>query len=349
MPDGVDTVILTHAWPFLGHAATLTLTPLSGGTNNTLYHVAGADPNASAYVLRLAAPHQDETHTRLEAATLAELARRALPFAVPAPMLTVDGVSWAALPTANGPARATLTRLIAGAPPDRANLAQAEAAGAAIGTLDATLAQITLPAETEQSAHTWRSAGRLDQINPLVPDPPAAFAALPIAPEQIVRLQAGYATVMERLPALYATLPQQLVHEDTDPGNLLMDGERVTGILDFEFLSHDIRATDLLVALVWWPDHVRWASEEWAVIAALARGYARALRLREPEIAALPTLYQMRGYTSLIHRLGRARQGLSPMSHVVVRAEAALAWMDWLDANSGRLVEVVAEAMTSSG
>jgi homoserine kinase type II len=349
MPDNIDLSALVGAWPFLGPAAGLTLIPLSGGTNNTLYRVTCADPNSGASVLRLAAPRQDETHAQLEAATLTDLAQGGLPFAVPAPLPTVDGALWAMLPTGDAPARATLTQLIMGAPPDRANLTQAAAAGEAIGTLDTALSQIMLPAEMAQSAQTWRSAGRLDQINLLVPDPSAAFATLPIAPEQIVRLQAGYAIVMERLPALYTTLPQQLVHEDTDPGNLLMDGERVTGILDFEFLSHDIRASDLLVALVWWPNHVRWSGAEWMLIAALARGYARALRLTEAEVAALPTLYQMRGYTSLIHRLGRARQGLSSMAHVVARAEAALDWMDWLAVNDGQLVSVVAEAMAGGG
>jgi hypothetical protein len=53
----------------------------------------------------------------------------------------------------------------------------------------------------------------------------------------------------------------------------------------------------------------------------------------------------MRGYTSLIHRFGRALQGLSPMAHVVARAEAALAWQDWLRAHGERLVETVAAAM----
>lgn len=43
-------------------------------------------------------------------------------------------------------------------------------------------------------------------------------------------------------------------------------------------------------------------------------------------IPALYVLYVMRGYTALIHRLGRALQGLSPMTHVIARAEAALAW-----------------------
>ena len=66
---------------------------------------------------------------------------------------------------------------------------------------------------------------------------------------------------------------------------------------------------DLTVALVWWPVGMLESGAEWPVITALARGYARSLRLTMPEIAAIPTLHTMRGYTSLTHPLGRARLG----------------------------------------
>ena len=55
------------------------------------------------------------------------------------------------------------------------------------------------------------------------------------------RLISGYAWLIERMPDLYATLPQQLAHEDFDPSNVLMEGARVTGVLDFEFCARDLR------------------------------------------------------------------------------------------------------------
>ncbi|HEU0028564.1 MAG TPA: phosphotransferase [Ktedonobacterales bacterium] len=338
-----DPAALGAAWPLLGALGALALAPMRGGTNNTQFHVSGAAPDAPSYVLRLAAPHLDERRARLEHATLASLERQSLPFAVPAPVLAAGGAPWTVIATPGGPALATLTRFIPGLPPDRGNLGQAERAGEAVGALDMALATVDL--SDPEAALSWRSTGALDKISPLVLDPPVAFAALPISEDARGRLRDGYAALMERLPTLYATLPQQLCHEDTDPSNILMQGERVTGVLDFEFLSRDIRAMDLTVALVWWPAGMVESGAEWPVIAALARGYARALRLTAPEIAAIPTLYAMRGYTSLIHRFGRALQGLSTMAHVVARAEAALAWQDWLAAHGERLVETVAAAM----
>ena len=50
---------------------------------------------------------------------------------------------------------------------------------------------------------------------------------------------------MTALPELYRSLLQQIVHRDFDASNVLMEGDRVTGVLDFEFAGSDLRAFDL--------------------------------------------------------------------------------------------------------
>jgi homoserine kinase type II len=149
------------------------------------------------------------------------------------------------------------------------------------------------------------------------------------------------------MPDFYATLPQQLAHEDFDPGNVLMEGTRVTGVLDFEFCARDLRVMDLTVALTWWPVRHYATGAEWSIIAALARGYARHITLADDEIEALPTLFRLRACTSLIHRLGRSRQGLSPQQEALNRAEAAIAREDWVHSNHVRLIDVIHDAMSS--
>ncbi len=177
-PHFPDPVALVAAWPLLGQPDALGLAPMRGGTNNTLYHVTSAAPGVAAHVLRLAASHHDERRARLEYTALVGLERQGLPFAVPTPILTADGEPWATLATAGGAALATLTRFIPGQPPERDNLAQAERAAEAIGALDVALAAVEL--SDAEAAVSWRSLGRLDKMTPLVPDPLAAFAALPI-------------------------------------------------------------------------------------------------------------------------------------------------------------------------
>lgn len=309
---------------------------LANGTNNEMQWV---ETPGGSYVLRVYRNHADLARLRFEHDVLRQLQAASLPFAVPAPIPTEAGASYVRLTTEEGESLATLTALIAGAHPQRDDLQQAEAAGEALGLLDVTLVRIT--PDDPQAAISWRSYGDLEHCHPLVPDLHLAIAELPISHEARSRLLARYEGLIQRIPSVYASLPQQLIHEDCEPSNLLMLGHRVTGVLDFEFCARDVRVMDLTVALSWWPVAQFGSGEEWPILRSLVRGYARHITLTADEIRAIPLLFQLRAYTSLIHRLGRHRQGLSPLEAVVERAEAALEREDWLAANSGRLVEAV--------
>jgi homoserine kinase type II len=319
------------------------LSPMAGGTNNVIMRVQTPD---GEYVLRVYGNHADPLRLRFEREVLTRLESAQLPFAVPAPLPTTAGERFVRFERDDGEVLATLTHLIPGEPPRRDNLEQALAAGEALAALDIALRQLEQLEQADASwGVSWRSDADLAHCHPLVPDPVEGIASLPVADEERRRLVAGYGWVSERMPALYAQLPQQLVHEDADVGNTLMVGKRVSGVLDFEFCSRDVRVMDLAVALIWWPVGRFGSGDEWPIMRALASGYARQIRLESVEIVALPALFSLRAYTSLIHRLGRHRQGLSPMTAVVDRAQAALEREDWLRTNGEQLVELVGEAM----
>lgn len=314
------------------------LTALRKGTNNDVQRV--TTPRGD-FVLRLYhnTAHGITDRLRLEQALVAGLSAAHLPFAVPIPIPTTTGEMSAGITTPQGALLATLTLFLPGEPPDRENLDQAVAAGEALAQLDDALAKLRLP--DPHAAITWRSTGNLTRCHPLVPDPPAAIAALPLPDADRQRLLARYHWLGERIPALYARLPRQVLHEDADPSNLLMQGTRVTGILDFEFSALDVRPMELTVALTWWPVARFGTGAEWPVLAALADGYARHLRLTPPEIEAITTLFEFRAYTSLIHRLGRHLAGLSPIEAVIERANAALERENWLEANGEHLAALL--------
>jgi Ser/Thr protein kinase RdoA (MazF antagonist) len=331
----VDLEVMQRAW---GIARPWRAEPLTHGTNNLVQCV---ETPTGSYVLRIYANTSDEERLDFERSVLTQISKAGLPFALPTPLLTTDGASLLKLAAEQERRLATLTPYIPGQPPDRDNLDQAIAAGGALGQLTLALATLDIPAE----GISWRSSGDLARCHPLVPDPPAAFADLPLSNEKRHRLITGYAWLVERIPDLYATLPQQLAHEDFVPFNVLMEDARVTGVLDFEFCARDLRAMDLTVALTWWPVRRFGTGEEWPVIAAFTRGYARHLTLTDREIEALPLLFRLRGYTSLIHRLGRARQGLSTDEETLDRAEAAINREDWVRSNDVRLIAVIRKAM----
>ncbi|HEV2238428.1 MAG TPA: phosphotransferase [Ktedonobacterales bacterium] len=338
MTEPDDTLAAARAaWPL---PSPWRVTALAGGTNNVVERV---ETPAGRFVLRRYGNHANPARLTFEHGVLASLAAQGLPFAVPLPRATATGATYAILAGADGaPTLATLTPLIPGAPPPRADVALARAAGEALARLDVALAK--LPPPDSGAGLTWRATGDLAHCHPLVPDPLAALAALPLAPEERERLGERYAWLLAHLPALYATLPRQLCHEDFDPSNVLVAAGRVSGVLDFEFCTRDLRVVDLTVPLTWWPVAVFGTGAEWPLIAALAAGYARQVALGVDEIAALPTLFLLRALSSLIHRLGRHRQGLCPLEDALARARAALARCDWLAAHGQRLMETVAGA-----
>lgn len=333
----MDLTSLRQAWPQLGMAQA---EPLAGGTNNLMYRF---DTDEGAYVLRISSGQVTARRLRYEYDILSQLESAHLPFAVPTPIPTAHGDIYADSPSEAGSALATLTPLIPGEPPIRERLDQARSGGEALGLLDQALATVTLADPDE--AVTWRAVGDLTRCHSAVPEPRAAFADIDLTPDELAALLREYDALCEAIPPLYAQLPHQLSHEDFDPGNILMEGSRVTGVLDFEFCAVDVRAMDLVVALTWWPIDHYGTGDEWSILAAVLEGYARTATLGQQDIHAIPTLFMFRAFTSLIHRLGRQRQGLSPMRHVEWRARAALERAAWLQANGERLIHIVDKAL----
>jgi len=85
------------------------------------------------------------------------------------------------------------------------------------------------------------------------------------------------------------SLPRSVIHADLFPDNVLMLGDRVSGLIDFYFACTDITAYDLAVT------HAAWCFGRDGkfrpeVAAALMAGYERARPLSAEERAALPIL-----------------------------------------------------------
>ncbi|HEV7742699.1 MAG TPA: phosphotransferase [Pseudolysinimonas sp.] len=86
-------------------------------------------------------------------------------------------------------------------------------------------------------------------------------------------------------------LPHQVIHNDGHPGNLLVRGERVVGILDFGDAVYSARVCELAVALTYLvPDGPR----PWPDVEAFTAGYLSAVALTDAELALLPMLVAAR-------------------------------------------------------
>ena len=78
-------------------------------------------------------------------------------------------------------------------------------------------------------------------------------------------------------------LPRQVIHNDFHPGNVLSDGSRITGILDFGDVVHTARVVDVAVALCYFG----WDDE-------LVAGFETVVPLKAEERDALPVLVAAR-------------------------------------------------------
>jgi homoserine kinase type II len=332
---------LSAHWPFIGSA---TMTPLHGGVNNTTVRVDVED--GRSFVLRIARGHANLARIRYEVAILDALARQSLPFDIPIPIRTGADEACVVFEDDGLPAIATLTAFLPGTAPDPSDLALAELAGAALAQLDLALAQISPPQGPDYAPRPL--FGDLAGWHPAVPDPLHLLDALAVAPEDRRAIIALMERMRAEIPALYATLPQQLVHADVDPSNCLAVEGRITALLDFEFCGWDLRVLDLAVTLTWWGIEAIETDTEWPILDRIGRGFSRHCRLSDAEIAALPTVMRLRDSASLIHRVGRFRQGIEPEAIVTRRIRFTL-WHDaWIAANAGRLVDHARQWRTRS-
>jgi Ser/Thr protein kinase RdoA (MazF antagonist) len=80
------------------------------------------------------------------------------------------------------------------------------------------------------------------------------------------------------LPTLFAGAPRIVVHGDFSPWNLRLQGERLTGLIDFELAHVDVRAADLAFSRRGYHD-------------AVVEGYLERASLSEAELAALDGLW----------------------------------------------------------
>lgn len=104
------------------------------------------------------------------------------------------------------------------------------------------------------------------------------------------------AIVADHLPALAANwptnLPRSVIHADLFPDNVLMLGDRVSGLIDFYFACNDLMAYDVAVTHAAWCFDATGRTFREDLSAALLQGYESLRPLLPEERAALPLLAQ---------------------------------------------------------
>lgn len=117
---------------------------------------------------------------------------------------------------------------------------------------------------------------------------------------------------------------QCAVHADLFPDNVLMLGDRVTGLIDFYFACTDVRIYDLAIMLASWSFDARGRQYDSAIEAALIAGYERAWPLSAEERRAL---YSFASGACIRFTLSRAWDWLNtPADALVTRKDPLAFW-----------------------
>ncbi|RYD57196.1 MAG: homoserine kinase [Sphingomonadales bacterium] len=192
--------------------------------------------------------------------------------------------------------------------------AQARAAGEAMGAMHDAVADFALSRPNSMGADTWapllaRCGPSLDQIEP------GLFDRLSKALEDILAHWPQY-------------LPASAIHADLFPDNVLMLGDRITGLIDFYFACTDIRAFDFAVMHGAWAFDGAGRNFDPAIGHALMQGYSASFGLTVEERAALPVLAKG---AALRFLLSRAWDWLNTPVDAMVTRKDPLAYLRRLD------------------
>ncbi len=240
---------------------------IAEGVENTNYLV---ETTKDRFVLTLYEKRVDVSELPYFMGLLDHLADKGLP--VPPAIKDRNGV---AIQTLEG-RPACLIKFLSGVSLSHPTAVQARAAGIALGEMHRAAADFQLTRPNSMGLLSWRPlfercGSNLDTIRPGVFD----------------ELRDLLHLVEAEWPA---DLPVSTVHADLFPDNVLMRGDRITGLIDFYFACTDFRAYDLAVTHSAWAFSADGTQFDAAVGHALVQGYTSVIDLTDAERAALPTL-----------------------------------------------------------
>ncbi|MFS0848022.1 homoserine kinase [Novosphingobium panipatense] len=206
---------------------------------------------------------------------LDHLAARGAP--VPRTMHDTTGASHRLHRTAEGDKALALIEFLPGVSVSEPTPGQAEAVGGALAQIHLAAADFPGTRANTMALPAWqqllKDCGR-EGLESLHPD----LGAL---------VERELAQLAQSWPA---DLPRGVIHADLFPDNVLMLGEKVTGLIDFYFACTDLFAYDVAVTHAAWCFGADGSRFDPALSEALLRGYMAVRPMSESERRALPLL-----------------------------------------------------------
>ncbi|TYP72508.1 phosphotransferase [Paenibacillus methanolicus] len=307
------------------------------GMNNTTRMIYAGDER---YVLRVYDNHRDEAIVRVEHAVLLALSEKEMGLRVPEPVLNREGSTVTKGPDGK---LAALYHYIEGCRPSPDHPAHIRGLGEAAGKLSSRLAAEQIDAKPLYDAYY-----RFEVTHQAM----AGDRLAELAGSQGLREEEG-----ERIDAMIrlrdelraaatraARLPHQWIHGDIVFTNSVAAGDRIVGLLDFEFATIDVRAMELAVVLAEFPG----PDTEVALhrIRLFCEGFGTAVRLNAEEADMLPELMQLRMMDVFLHFAGRLADGADDLDVWRGQIRRTSFVCEWIDRNRGELNRILHETLT---
>lgn len=238
--------------------------------SNWLVDTAGRDGNGARFILTVYEKRVRPEELPFFLGLLDHLAEHGCP--VPRTIHDRSGAAY----RMHGDKALALIEFLPGVSVDAPTPAQAHAVGAALAGIHLTARDFTGRRANDLGLPGWRRLA--DACH-----------------DHFAQIDAGLGALAEGELALLeqawpAHLPTSVIHADLFPDNVLMLGDRVSGLIDFYFACHDAMAYDLAVTHAAWCFDSSGRRFDPAVSAALLAGYEEVRPLTRQERAALPLL-----------------------------------------------------------
>jgi Ser/Thr protein kinase RdoA (MazF antagonist) len=170
--------------------------------------------------------------------------------------------------------------------------------------------------------------------------------------EGLARIARHLESLVRDLASRYAEhgeLSHLVIHGDYYAGNLLFDGDRVVGVVDYDKSSWQPRVAELAEALIYFasprPGHLRYLVYPgflvWEPFSRFVQGYAGLITLDEDEARALPDYVWCIWSSVSLWRLLERAPSRPPEARAALQEVLALA--NWARANASRMSEVVCQ------
>lgn len=322
MADALQSIIL-HYFPL----TIVTMEPVPFGLTNTTCFVTVKDK-------RFVARHYDRYTKSVESLNLemevsSFLQQSALSFNIPTFLHTKNGDLSVTLPDGT---IGVLVSYIQGTVPALQTTDDARLFGSVVGELSSKLKEYRAPLKYEGIPFTdlykLHSLADAEGIASFWKCPPFS-----ITDEQRFYYDNALISVEKNMETLMS-LPRQLVHHDVLLFNLLSMDNRITGVLDFDFLGVDISFLEFVISL----NHVlQMSGGSIELTTAFIEGYAGFRNHSSEELGQIRTLTQLYHIAILHIYIGQCHSGKDTAASFAYIANQLIERDDWLKQNDGIL------------